>query len=218
MARRKKAAISSETPLPALGAYSAACWTLALTPYFAETLDARITAYEWWQANQPTSLPLSSMEAVGVYIVVYWGNYWLNRWPDTIERLEREDANALADDLAARLDAEPKVIRDKLRTLRNDLYQLNDPRNDGWNETQRAEAETEVLAAFAEKLEDLYAAALAKSRRSAVQKAATKRRVRKALVEVRKEHPGAKEHRIDELAASKANVGERTLQRYKPRR
>src|SRR4249919_2952257 len=115
MARRKKAAISSETPLPALGAYSAAYWTLALTPYFAETLDARITAYEWWQANQPTSLPLSSMEAVGVYIVVYWGNYWLNRWPDTIERLEREDADALAAWVAP--EVPPSAVRDRLNPL-----------------------------------------------------------------------------------------------------
>lgn len=170
------------------------------------------------RAKALTFLPFVSAEAFAIYIVVYWANYWHNTFPDTVERLEREDANALAADLASALDVEQKVIRPKLRTLQDDFYRLSEPKNDWWDKTQRAEAEAETVAAFAEKLEDLYAAALAKSRRSTAQKAATKRRVRKALIEVRKEHPGAKEHRIDELAASKANVGERTLQRYKPRR
>ena len=74
---------------------------------------------------------------------------------ETFDRLEREKADALAADLAAALDANPDVIRAKLRTLFNDLYRLNDESNDWWNETQRAEAEAEAMAAFAEKLEDL---------------------------------------------------------------
>ena len=53
------------------------------------------------------------------------------------------------------LDAKPDVIRPKLRTLFNDLYELNDEPNDWMNETQRAEAEAKIFAAFAEKLEDL---------------------------------------------------------------
>ena len=73
-----------------------------------------------------------------------------------VERQWSEDADALADDHAARLDAEPTVVRPRLRTLFNDLYRLNDePKNDWMNETQRAEAEEETMAAFAEKLEDL---------------------------------------------------------------
>ena len=74
---------------------------------------------------------------------------------ETFERLEREEADALAADLAAALDANPDVIRAKLRTLFNDLYRLNDQSNDWWNETQRAEAVAKTMAAFGEKLEDL---------------------------------------------------------------
>ena len=161
MARTKKAAISGKLPSPDFDAYSAACWTLALTPYFAEILDARITAYEWWRANQPTSLPLSSMEAVGVYIVVYWANYWLNTWPDTIERLEREDADALAALVAPGVP--PSAVRDRLNPLHAAL------------EPSLFEDDPDTRAAMWEKalaLSALHYAEMTKPTRSTMEKAA----------------------------------------------
>jgi hypothetical protein len=161
MARAKKAKISSKTLAPAIDAPIAACWTLALTPYFAEALDARIAVYAWWQANQPTSIPLSSMEAVGVYIVVYWGNYWLNTWPDTIERLEREDADALAALVAPELP--PSAVRDRL----NPLYAALEPSLFEDDPDTRVRMREAALA-----LSAIHYAEITKEARGAIEKAA----------------------------------------------
>jgi hypothetical protein len=100
--------------------------------------DAHIDAY---YMNALRSLFATSAEA--------------SAFSDTIERLDAANADALAADIASALAAAPDVIRPRLRTLLNDLYRLNDPSNDWWDEIRRAEAEAEALAAFKEKLEDL---------------------------------------------------------------
>ena len=141
--RTKKAAISSKTPSPAFDAHIAAYWRetarIRRLLHCSPDPDAHVRAWRQSLHDAHVRAWLGTPEALLA----------------TVERLEREDADALADDLAAALDANPDVIRAKLRTLLNDLYQLNDESNDWWNETQRAEAEAETVAAFGEKLEDL---------------------------------------------------------------
>jgi hypothetical protein len=69
-----------------------------------------------------------------------------------VERLEREDADTLAADQAARLDVKTTVVRPQVWMLQNDFYRLADSLNDGWNEIQRAKAEADAKEAFAEKI------------------------------------------------------------------
>ena len=114
MARAKKAESSSKTPSPALDAHIAACWTLALAPYFA-ILDARRHSLltNGRRINR-TSSPSPLWRPSSYTAVALLSNHWLNTWPDTFERLEREHATRLR---LGRAEVPPSAVRDRLNPL-----------------------------------------------------------------------------------------------------
>jgi CRP-like cAMP-binding protein len=166
MARAKRANLSSKTPAPAFDAHVAAYWANALAP----ALDAHVTAY-WTNALKDFfSFPAEAFDA-------HIGAYWTNKlkaffsspadalaFAETFERLEREDADALAALVAPGVP--PSAVRNRL----NPLYAALEPSLCEDDPDTRAAMRETALA-----LSALHYAEITKSTRSTMAKAASLR-------------------------------------------